>query len=123
MPGLRILPLSLVLLALVAGNAAGAPYVAGQVHGTGGASTFQVFGGGTSLEGGLAEWTHVCGSCDLRMTLTSASFTVLQGGQQMTVGPGQYEVRDFAGLMTITQNAPGDFLIELHGTGKLARLA
>lgn len=122
MPGLRILPLSLVLLALVAGNTAGAPYVAGHIHGTGGASTFQVFGGGTSLEGGLAEWTHVCGSCDIRMTLTSASFTVLQGNQQVFMGPGQYEVRGFAGLMSITQNAPGDFFLELHGTGKLVRL-
>lgn len=124
MPPLRWLVfVSLVVTLGAPQHALAAPAIQGLVEGRGMASTFQIMGGGSALEGGAADWTLVCGGCLMRVTFYDVDqFTVVQNGAVRALGPGQYELRELRGLVLITQEDLGRFHVEIHGYAKVSAL-
>lgn len=115
-----LVPVSLLALLAVLPTTVGAPTLGGIVSGPGTATTFQVFAGpGGALEGGAYEWTLVCGDCFIRITLVESDLVLVQNGAVQTLPPGKYEIRDYSGLFMHTQEALGQFAVELHGHGRV----
>jgi hypothetical protein len=93
------------------------------LNGFGAASSFQVFAQGQALEGGLYDWTDLCGHCEIRVTLGEGQFAANSGDAFVTLlPPGVYELREYRGLFLFSQDAPHEFQVEFHGIGKIARL-
>lgn len=120
----RLALVSFALLAAMAPpHALAAPAVPGVMHGSGTAATFQLLGAGSALEGGASDWTIVCGGCLLRVAFTQTEFSVtFESGRASSFSPGVYEVREFYGVFSITDEGPGQFFVQLHGAGHVARL-
>lgn len=107
---------------LLAPAASGAPSVGEAVTGRGRASGFFIMGGGSALEGGAFHWTLVCSDCTLRITFRETSFDHVGSDGLRGLPPGEYRVSGFAGLIAHTMVAPGDYRVEMHGTGEFVRL-
>lgn len=116
-----------VVLALLAlpqvglGQAAALPTFHGTLEGFGTAPTFFVRAGGYALEGGVTEWTFLCGGCFIRVTLTESSFVTTQNGVTQVLPQGVYEVRDFRGYMSHSATG-GGHLVTLAGVGQVVAL-
>lgn len=112
-------------MVLAVPNTAAAPLVPDVINGFGTASTFEVFGTGLALEGGLTEWGEICALCLIRITVSDATFfsVVDADGGETTLTTGVYEFREFRGTFGFTQNAPHDFYVQVHGVGKINKLA
>lgn len=126
----RAVQLSLVLLlALVslAPSSIGGALIPDAISGSASATTFQLFGQGTSIEGGAFDMMDACGHCWIRMTIDGPGLTVIDAthpdGANRQLGPGQYEIREFRGLFGIHVIGPHDFVLWLDGTGKTIKLS
>lgn len=121
----RALPL-LVLALLVLpqaglGQAAALPTVKGSIEGYGTASSFFIRAGGYALEGGVNDWTLVCGGCFVRISVTESSFVLVQEGALVALPPGVYELREFRGYLSHSPSG-GAYFVTLAGAGHLVAL-
>ena len=118
-----LLAVGILAVASVAPGTVGAPFVPEIIQGFGAASWFSVFAFGLALEGGAYDWNDVCAECLIRFTATGGQFLVVEdGGTTAQLTPGLYEMREFRGLYAFSQQAPGSFLIQVNGLGKIEKL-
>lgn len=109
--------LLIVLLVALPQQGAALPTVRGAVTGFGTAESFTIFGKGLpALEGGAMEWNLVCSDCFFRIAITDSSYTLVQDGTAGVLAPGSYEVREYRGLISHSQE-PDGFLVILTGAG------
>jgi hypothetical protein len=112
------LSLALLLLALPPPTATAAPSIPGTVNGYTDASRFEIYGGGLALEGGVNEWTLVCGGCYVRISMTQPSIFVTQDDFSGFLVPGVYEIREFRGLIQ-HQGDRGAYTVFFNGVGEV----
>ena len=132
--GVRLWPLPravrfvvpLLALTSLAPFVLGAPLVPDAINGGAAATTFQIFGMGLAIEGAAFDWTESCGECFVRFTTPTGGVTVGDPSDIApfrTLGPGQYEFREYRGAIGIIDSGPRNFFLEFHGTGKAIQLS
>lgn len=123
----QLLLVPLLALISIAPSTVGAPLVPDVLNGFASATTFQIFGMGAAVEGGAWDWTDVCAYCLVRFTTTDGGILVADAthpdGPVRMLGPGQFEIREYRGLIGIYDLGLRNFQLELHGTGKTIQLS
>lgn len=114
----------MALVALAAPAAMGATLLPGTIQGQGTASNVRILPGeGLVIEGGAYEWNYVCADCPLRVTIVDGLFVFYEPTTgSVTLEPGEYELREFRGLLLRNDVAPFEFQIQVHGFAKLERV-
>lgn len=114
---MRVPLAALVVLSLVA-TAGAAPLVPALLVGFGSATTFQVFGSGGSVQGGAYEWNDLCGYCWILITVFDGTLLDADDSPSL-LDPGVYEIREFRGVFSHTQQGLGNHAFQLEGVGKM----
>lgn len=107
------------LLALLLAPSALAASVPASIQGAGQVTTYYIVTGGMVVQGGAFDSQIACYGCYVRLSIASGTFSVVENGQARSLGAGTWEIRGFAGALGITQNAPHDFFVEIHGAGQV----
>lgn len=127
MPRAVRLIVPLLALASLAPLTLGAPLVPDVMNGFASATTFQILGVGAAVEGGAFDWTEACVECLIRFTTPTGGIGVIEpasaNGATYTIGPGQYEIREYRGVLGIYDLGLRNFGLEVHGTGKIHKLS
>jgi len=114
---------ALALLALLLAPSALAATIPASIQGAGQVTTYYIVTGGTVVQGGAFDSQIACYGCYVRLSIASGTFLVVENGQERALGAGTWEIRGFAGAIGITQNAPHDFFVEIHGAGQIGPYA
>ena len=116
-----LLVATILALALAAPSLASA--VGGVLEGSGVATTFTIYGEGSSVSTGQRQWTLVCTDCLVKMSLTSLDGVTFANADLQPNGPGHYELREFAGTIVEKVNGPYDVSVTSVGYGEVIRSA
>lgn len=118
---MRPLLAALVVSALVAPGLAWAAGVPGALHLVGTASSFNLGARGEASDGGTADWTFYCVSCNAGFYVTAVdqAFALRSGTVFTQLPAGSYSVAGFAGYISYTYHGPGEIFIQLDGVGDL----
>lgn len=119
MPAVRTLVATSLLALFLAPPLVGATEVGGGVTGSGMATDLQILARSSySVRGGLSSETLACGICYVRLTISEGSFLVAQDGAVTQLPPGQFELREFHGVITITDQGLHRFFVQVEGVGR-----